>query len=322
MSKNIIIFSLIYILFILIIYLFYKVNQIKDSPPPTNPPVDNPEINLDNYYTKNDMNNNFYNKTYFDNNIQNSSSAIDTSQNSSSAIDTSQNGNIYTVCGNQEFGYDIEIDDTITFNHPIVFKENINFNDPVDFNNQVDFNNPVDFDNNLNIDHNNLINTLPPGSIIAWSSETPPKGWALCDGQNRTPDLRGRFILGAGQGTGLTERTLGDSSGDETVTIGSDNLPKHSHSYEFSPAPNDNGYVSGDDGKNAQCPNIRTWDKPGDIPVHDEDCKVNENGEKIHWGNNHSVKSISTGNSDQLQYFPIALNNMPPYYVLTYIIKL
>ena len=241
MSKNIIIFSLIYILFILIIYLFYKVNQIKDSPPPTNPPVDNREKNLDNYYTKNDIDNNFYTKTYVNNNIQNSSSAIDTSQNSSSVIDTSQNGNIYTVCGNQEFGYDIEIDDTITFNHPIVFKENINFNDPVDFNNQVDFNNPVDFDNNLNIDHNNLINTLPPGSIIAWSSETPPKGWALCDGQNyfldskgeaqpiydvfdhggigfrskQTPDLRGRFILGAGNGSDLTERTLGDSDGDD-----------------------------------------------------------------------------------------------------------
>ena len=31
-----------------------------------------------------------------------------------------------------------------------------------------------------------------------WSGaiNTIPDGWALCDGQNSTPDLRGRFILG------------------------------------------------------------------------------------------------------------------------------
>jgi len=25
-----------------------------------------------------------------------------------------------------------------------------------------------------------------------------PAGWALCDGNNGTPDLRGRFVVGAG----------------------------------------------------------------------------------------------------------------------------
>ena len=46
---------------------------------------------------------------------------------------------------------------------------------------------------------NNLIvtgnfNLLPKGSIIAFNNPTAPAGWAVCDGNNGTPDLRGRFI--------------------------------------------------------------------------------------------------------------------------------
>lgn len=37
---------------------------------------------------------------------------------------------------------------------------------------------------------------VPPGVIVAWwgSTDAIPSGWALCDGTNGTPDLRGRFI--------------------------------------------------------------------------------------------------------------------------------
>jgi hypothetical protein len=52
----------------------------------------------------------------------------------------------------------------------------------------------------------NLANTqfvhqvLPYGSIIMWygAVTTIPMGWALCNGSNNTPDLRDRFIVGAG----------------------------------------------------------------------------------------------------------------------------
>jgi hypothetical protein len=41
---------------------------------------------------------------------------------------------------------------------------------------------------------------VPAGTITAWSGSLVdiPTGWVLCDGQNGTPDLRDRFILGAG----------------------------------------------------------------------------------------------------------------------------
>jgi len=43
-------------------------------------------------------------------------------------------------------------------------------------------------------------NAILKGMIVMWSGlvETIPTGYALCDGTNDTPDLRNRFIMGAG----------------------------------------------------------------------------------------------------------------------------
>ena len=44
-------------------------------------------------------------------------------------------------------------------------------------------------------------NAFPSGGIIIWSgaANAIPSGWYLCDGNNGTPDLRNRFIIGAGK---------------------------------------------------------------------------------------------------------------------------
>ena len=46
---------------------------------------------------------------------------------------------------------------------------------------------------------NEYINLLPVGAIVMWygSYKEIPYGWALCDGQNGTPNLLGRFAIGA-----------------------------------------------------------------------------------------------------------------------------
>ena len=43
---------------------------------------------------------------------------------------------------------------------------------------------------------------LIPGMIIMWSGKrhSIPKGWVICDGNGGTPDLRAKFIIGAGKG--------------------------------------------------------------------------------------------------------------------------
>jgi len=68
-----------------------------------------------------------------------------------------------------------------------------------------------------------------------WSGAgvTLPSNWKLCDGTTyngvTTPDLRGRFILSSGQGSGLTNRTTGGTGGAETVSLNQEHMPSHSH---------------------------------------------------------------------------------------------
>lgn len=53
------------------------------------------------------------------------------------------------------------------------------------------------------------------------------------DGANTfgIPDLMGRAIAGAGQGTGLANYPLGTSTGSATVTLTSDQIPLHQHAF-------------------------------------------------------------------------------------------
>lgn len=68
---------------------------------------------------------------------------------------------------------------------------------------------------------------VPPGAIIMWSGSINdiPVGWALCDGSNGTPDLRDRFIVGAGG-----EYSPGNTGGAKSVTLTVAQMPQHNHS--------------------------------------------------------------------------------------------
>lgn len=46
-----------------------------------------------------------------------------------------------------------------------------------------------------------------------------------------TPDLRGRAIIGAGTGTGLTARSIGAAIGSETIALTPATIPAHTHTY-------------------------------------------------------------------------------------------
>lgn len=67
---------------------------------------------------------------------------------------------------------------------------------------------------------------LPVGAIVLWSgaADQIPSGWLLCDGTQGTPDLRGRFVVGAG-GSYAVGNTGGEASHRLTVS----EMPSHSH---------------------------------------------------------------------------------------------
>jgi microcystin-dependent protein len=75
---------------------------------------------------------------------------------------------------------------------------------------------------------NNVDNPLIPlGIIIMWNSATVPSGWALCDGTNGTPDLRDKFILGAG-----SSHNNGQTGGATNKTLTVDEIPSHTHTLQ------------------------------------------------------------------------------------------
>jgi microcystin-dependent protein len=106
----------------------------------------------------------------------------------------------------------------------------------------------------VEIGNNGVAN--PVGTIIPFAGASSPSGFLLCDGTSisssnylalhsvisntyggsaytgaaglsfNLPDYRGRVLIGAGTGTGLTARTLGGTVGTETHTLASGNIPQ------------------------------------------------------------------------------------------------
>ncbi len=92
------------------------------------------------------------------------------------------------------------------------------------------------------------------GAVWMFGGNFAPYGFAYCDGslqsiqENETlytllgttyggdgvssfglPDLRGRVVIGQGQGPGLPNYALGQKSGSEQVTLTTSNIPSHNH---------------------------------------------------------------------------------------------
>jgi len=74
---------------------------------------------------------------------------------------------------------------------------------------------------------------VPVNGIVMWSGSTVPDGWALCDGTHGTPNLSGRFIVGAGQGPGLSNYAVGGTGGEEKHKLTVEEMPSHRHPYKF-----------------------------------------------------------------------------------------
>jgi microcystin-dependent protein len=144
--------------------------------------------------------------------------------------------------------------------------------------------------------------TIPVGGIILWSGSIAniPSGWALCDGQtvngNVTPNLRDRFVVGAGGGYGV-----GGTGGSDLVTLSGAQLPSHAHSYK-------DGFHSESSGGSNHFPNGGV-DNYGFNVIGSGSTDVDNR--YIYW------RPMATDPAGGNQPF----DNRPPYYALAYIMR-
>jgi microcystin-dependent protein len=200
------------------------------------------------------------------------------------------------------------------------------------------------------------IGGVPAGVIVAYNGDAAPPGWAFCNGQNGTPDLRNRFILGATTPPGVVGKARGSQGGVESVKLTSaqSGVPSHGHTTQNADAAHghtvqqrtlmhthgENGAgghnhtLSGDDtvirkGDGAFFRRITggasgVFDATGGVGDHSH---VIHNAWDVPWGwtlpidsanapHNHGVTNNTPADATQ------AHDNMPPYYALVYIIKL
>ncbi len=174
----------------------------------------------------------------------------------------------------------------------------------------------TDIEGILNISHtlNNGSVPLAKGIIIPYyqnENSTIPKGWAVCDGQNDTPDLRGRFILGKGHGSGLTNRQKNQKGGSETHKLTIKQMPHHGH--HFQTQGHHRHYSFGEAKDLATGWDWGTTPAPNNIGSHGGVDRDN-----VAWGTsatgNHNHNFHAEGGNE-------SHNNIPPFYVLLYIMK-
>jgi hypothetical protein len=136
---------------------------------------------------------------------------------------------------------------------------------------------------------------IPTGGIILWSGSVGaiPAGWALCNGSNGTPDLRSRFVVGAG------------SAYNVNATGGTADAVVVSHSHSIT----DPGHIHG-----------AGITAPGVIAHAPTSSSIMGASSGIQGYRNYissAVTGISVNSSGQSG----TNANLPPYYALAYIMK-
>ena len=135
-----------------------------------------------------------------------------------------------------------------------------------------------------------MARNLPGGVIVMWSGalDKIPAGWALCDGNNGTPDLSNRFVMGIG-----AEEYLGTTGGSLSHRHKSGN-----HSHQIDPPAT----------------NLR--------PSYGYYGFRSNGARSRHYTLPERTFKLRPFKSGPAQANPDSVSHLPPYYKLAFIIKL
>ena len=163
-------------------------------------------------------------------------------------------------------------------------------------------NNIINGQNLQNLITGNLNNAISSnmifakGMIIAWYGfiNNVPKTWAICNGENGTPDLRNKFIMGVGDMSNFAK-----IGGQSSIKLEKHNLP-----------PIGSGSFSCDSHHGASHHKTN-----GIVKFQSKYSVSTKNGNPDDWGSNYLI-DLNEG----MKSTPFNIIN--PYYALFYIMKL
>lgn len=170
-----------------------------------------------------------------------------------------------------------------------------------------------------------LNSPVPAGFIGMWSGaiNAIPSGWLLCNGSNGTPDLRDRFIVGAG-----STYAIGNTGGSATVTLNESQMPSHTHvisattgaagAHTHTATVTDPGHVHTANQPLPGSTSASSGGSTGQGTVRDINSAVTGISVSISSAADHthsiSASAATTGGG-------AAHENRPPYFALAYIMK-
>ena len=171
--------------------------------------------------------------------------------------------------------------------------------------------------------------SIPKGTILPWygKSSDIPEGFALCDGTKGTPDLRNRFLVGAG-----SNYALGDTGGEDQVTLTGTQIGNHYHYWSSMYSDSNSGSFKHSGLKLISFLNGHNMSISVNAPFPSGNKKVSfftHNATPSNMG----ARKISSSDfaSEKMSYITSlavgtaaqeAHENRPPYYALYYIMKL
>jgi microcystin-dependent protein len=170
------------------------------------------------------------------------------------------------------------------------------------------------------------------GQIMLVPYNFEPRGWAFCNGQLLSiaqytalfsllgttyggngqttfalPDLRGRVPVSSGQGPGLSDYTLGEMAGQESVTLTSSQMPMHTHLAALNASTTLN--------EGSDTPNAQSVLGPSNDTAAGAEVKIYSNSSPNQPLASNSVTVQPAGGSQPF-------DNRPPYLTMNYVIAL